>query len=209
MNTQKKQNKQKEKKISPLNQVQKNQIMQMVVGQAERKFFDVASANAISFSGSVFPLSDIPQGDSDQTRDGDQIMPKSLEIGFQAFCADSSNTVRVVVFRWKPFFSFHNPLASDILQSTGTSTGYLSPLNHDKRKQFDLLYDHTVQMVLTMSNSVVSWSRKIKLSAIKCQWNTGQTTDVSNGFYVMAISDSAAIAHPQLQFYSRVNYTDS
>ena len=126
----------------------------------EKKYYALAVSNPlegalISNLGSVGSLSSVPQGDSDTTRDGDQLTISSLEIRYNMFLNIVSaaatnpqeiNNMRLIIFQWYPDST---PIVSDILLTTHV----LAPYQHDKRFMFKILYDKS--HILTCQNTTV------------------------------------------------------
>ena len=85
---------------------------------AEWKHHAVDVSGAVSTSLGINSLTDIAQGDTDITRDGDQLYMGSITFFKQWINADNVNTCRFIVFQWFPATT---PVGTDILN---TSNGY-------------------------------------------------------------------------------------
>lgn len=210
----------------PLKPKQKTQVKKIVkkslLNLAEKKFGDTVSATAtnIDWAGTtVIPLSDFPQGDADNnSRDGDQILPTSLMYAITVKNNGNGtpglalNVVRLIIFRWKPFFSDVAPTVAKIMTYTGTSYAAEAPLTHDGRKQFNILVDRRIT-VDSVVKPYVLLKGFIPLKK-KIQWKAGSTTNVSSGIYMFLMSDAdaggGANTKPTYQHYAvRINYNDS
>jgi len=71
---------------------------------AEKKYrANSIPATAVDFLGSLQDFTaTIPQGDTDITRDGDQLFMRSFEILYDIIASDATNVLRVLLFIWKP-----------------------------------------------------------------------------------------------------------
>jgi len=186
----------------------KGYVKKMLDKAQEIKFYDESGTVSLSTSGSVFCVSDLAQGDTDITRDGDKIVLKSMQLRGTMTLADTSNIIRIIVFQWFPVDTASDPTADDILQTTGTF-GIVSAYQHDQRNQYHILADRTYTLT-TASQPYRHWQIKIPFKYVK-----KQATFLAGGVYganhihILMISDSAAVADPTCSFYSRIYYTDS
>lgn len=181
---------------------------------------------AVSSSGTgPTNLSAVTQGDTDTTRDGDQITLRSLEfnwsaeISYVAASPDPSNKVRCVIFQW---FPNSVPVVADVFLTTFATTAWtMTPYNHDKRFMFRILYDKVIQlnltytwngasMIATPSDNTYSNIHRVRISKFphrKVQME-GTTTVGTNHIYVTFLSDSSIVSHPEAVYISKLNYSD-
>lgn len=119
----------------------------------------------------VLPITAIAQGDSENTRDGDQVYLRSIEVhirakynyGYQptqagtppdnpwSSAASDPNTmfndkVRLLIWQWLPTSDSASgaggALPGSVLQRDTT----MSPYNHDQRRNFRILYDKSIRL---------------------------------------------------------------
>ncbi len=174
----------------------------------EKKHFDLALTSGVAdvnFTGFMYPLNEIPQGDTDTTREGDQIFMTSLELGVRwENEGTEKTTMRCIVVYDK----------GDQVQSTGivlqgvtSATAVISRFHKDYRNQFVVLVDKTWTM--DQYNAVRTQTFKVPLNK-KAQYIGGSTTNFSKGcIAMMVISNAAASSGPSFWYYSRVNFTDN
>lgn len=202
--------------------------MERLIG--EKKYFITNSGGlfSVTSTGSVTHLTAVPQGDTDQTRDGDQLTIRSLELKWQAFTGftnstttyDFFNRVRCLVVQWYPQTT---PVLGDILLSVGNGA-HIAPYNHDTRFQFKVLYDSTktVDQTLfyngttTFGMSTGNSESQLITKRInrgykqrRVQFVGGTVTAPSNGLYLIFVSDSVAITNPQAEYVAKLNYSDN
>jgi len=176
---------------------------------AEKKYKpNSVAATAIDFTGALGDVTaSIAQGDTDLTRDGDQLWTRSFEFNYNLIGADSTNCIRVLIWIWKPTST---PVITDIIAyGNGTVAAPLSPYNHDRRGDFFMLYDALHSLDLNGKSSV---SKKVIIFKIpralrKAQF-VNQTTVGSNHVYFGVISDSGAATHPTITYNYKLNFTD-
>jgi len=160
----------------------------------------------------LFALSDVPQGNTDITRIGDKLTPTSLEVNYLLQVSQGATTnvgsIRVTVFRWHPYYDTETPALGNIFSATGDVAAYQSPINHDDRNQFNILYDKIINL-----NSKAKPQRqisfKMSLANKPCSYRAGSTTAVSEGIYTFFTSDNATAGLTQLVSADcRLNYKD-
>jgi len=177
---------------------------------AEKKYkANSIPQTAVDFTGSLVDFhATIAQGDTDITRDGDQLWTRSFEFNYISIGVDTTNAMRILIFIWKPTST---PVVTDILAfGNGTNVAPGSPYNHDRRSDFYILYDALHSYSLGGPDCI---SKKILIYKIptylrKAQY-VNQGTVGANHIYVLFISDSAAATHPTIAYNSKLNFTDA
>lgn len=169
---------------------------------AEKKFYLREEIVAVTNSGVLYDLSNTTQGDTVDLREGDKIIPTSLELDWYTVIADSTQFMRVIVFRWKNNDASDAPSISKLFQDV--TYPYMAPYIHDTRDQFDILCD--VRYTLD-SYHPVKLQKKVCSLAKPIHYNQGQTSGLGK-IYIYLISDSSVSIHPTIVFYSKLNYTD-
>lgn len=190
-----------------LNPKEKNQVKKLISSGRENKYLDVLLATSELYGGAVYSLSNVPQGDTDTTRDGDQLVQRAIRIKGNSIVADSTNIARLIVFRWK---NESTPVVGDILSATyvGTSRAPFSPYHHDGRTNFTVLYDKnfatdTYNIQRTFDTGWINLRNK------KQYFTAGSATAQKNGIFCLIITDSAAVSNPFLNLVSRLTFQDS
>lgn len=182
----------------------------VLIQQSEKKYYDQNAANAnIDYTGVIYNLSSIPQGDTDVSRDGDGLKLTSLQIRWLMEVGTSPNTFRIIVFQWLPATT---PTVSDVLSSTYASSVLqpLSPFKHDMNANFRILHDSNTRVVDTYRPSITgkiyitTRNKKLKQDV---HFNAGTTTGV-NKLYMIVVSNDAAVTYPQFSYVSRVQFRD-
>lgn len=180
------------------------------------KVFDTSNyGNPTSVAGLNFPLSRIPQGNTDSDRSGDSIRLLTLEIRAEAFLQgiggtnDFTNLVRLVCYQWKPVSTASAPIAASVLNVAGNQTGVMEGYSWDSKPQFDILMDRTVSLSGNGPSDVfIDFKHKFKGGKL-ATWAAGSTSIQANGIFIIAISDSLLATHPITNIYSRITYIDS
>lgn len=172
----------------------------------ETKYHDATFATSVSSSGQMEVLSAVPQGDTQITRDGSSLKPKSLTMRFRVTqnASASSTFYRIIVFRGK----YENgvvPTFQDILENNGL----LSPKNHDDRFKTKWLVDKTfmINQNFTLSNPQKEFTLYFPLTG-HIQFD-GNTTNIENGgLYVYMLTDEPTNV-PTIAYHSRLTFIDN
>lgn len=184
-------------------------VNKVVMKSSEKKYWDVATTTSVDLSGSITDLTAIPQGDTDQTRDGDQLQIRSIKGKAQIQVADTTQIVRFIIFQWYMDTNVVGtaPTVGQILQSVGTGYGPMSGYNHDGRYNYRVLYDRTCFLDTTDKVQCgLQWFINKGLRR-KIQFHGGATGG-KNKIYLLLLSDSGAATHPAVIYYNRVSFSD-
>lgn len=174
---------------------------------AEWKHHSVDLSGVSSTTLGVTDITAIPQGDTDITRDGDQLFMGSISFFRRWTAGDDVNVGRFIIFQWFPATV---PVGTDILN---TNFGF-APVYHydtDRAYQYKILFDSitTVNNNFTGQNKETAIKRmKVRPKRKKIQFIAGGTTG-TNKIYVLTTSDSVIATHPSIDATFRVNYMDA
>jgi hypothetical protein len=181
---------------------------EMIDKRAELKRITLTRAAAgVDYSGVCVSLSDITQGDTPTTRDGNSVVFRELKLRYTITPADATNLMRVIVFRWLPLDSTP-PTPGQILLTIGSALAPLSvryPVFPSLYKvYYNKLHDVDTTSKVQVKGRVVI--RK-KMGIQKTEYNNTSSDGVGK-LYILAISDSAAATHPSIQWYGQLRYND-
>jgi hypothetical protein len=185
----------------------KKQVKQIVKSELdfvqEHKYEHFYTNEALSTTGVILDLTDIPQGDTTNERDGANIILKSLQIRAQLTVADSTNVVRFSIFQWKPSSTTDPPGLSDLFcDSLKPWISYFLPLRPSK---FKIMYDEVKLFDTYHPYQPIELSFNLNL---KIGYDLAATTGPSHVYLIMS-SDSTTSSHPQAIVTSLVTFTDS
>lgn len=177
-----------------------------ISSRAEKKYYDRAlTGQAYDWAGSIVSLTNIPQGDTDVTRDGDQVYLRSIRMSGDIVIGDTTNVARLIIFQW---YQDATPAYTDVLSSVyqGTVNAVNSPYHHDGRRQFRVLYDK--RFVMDSDDGIVLFDTGyLRPAKRKINFNAGGT-DGENEIFMLALSDSGAVSHPSFNFVCRTTFND-
>lgn len=166
------------------------------------------SGTGVDFSGTFIRVTNIAQGDSDTTRDGDKLTPVYLNVKWKVGVGDSTNIMRVIIFQWKQNILSISPTQAYLLAQTGSALSPISPYNWDTRSNFRVLKDFKVTVDSVNKPQVVGRTF-LKLNKLeKVAFDAGGTNG-NNQIYIYVVSDSGAASHPTWAMTARLAFTDS
>jgi len=217
---------------------QKKQVSIMIHREQELKyfFFRQAATSVTSNAALTGAPFDVPQGDTDNTRDGDRLrwcghIDLNMQIwNGQGVTGDPFTNTRVVVFQWHPTStSAPIPSPTDVL-ITGPSTvvDIYSVYNHDTRQNYTILYDRVFLTVGSFYNGAAAVTpstflgpgtdtsstgvHQIRIPLTKARKDVQYVAggaQATNRIFIIWVSDSSFASHPQLAFMSKIVFRDS
>lgn len=178
----------------------------------EQKHFDIGLTvppTNIDWNGGIIHVSNVPQGDTDTTRDGDKITTNYLKIDWVAEKSDSFNCLRVLVVRWKNDttltgnFTVPNIFEAAALASVAAP---LSQYNWDERPNFEVLKDELC--CLTSGDNAISRHWFIDLKKKKISYSAGSTDGIGK-LGVVFLADSGTPPDVAVSIRTRLAFVDS
>lgn len=198
---------------------------------SEPKNFSVTSSNNFDYTGTVVSLCNVSTGDLNDSRDGNRILPRFMNIKFHVNRGITSptythTTVRYVIFRWwgeSPNAQGVAPAVSDILVSSLVSTQYapLSQLNTevtgskgDRNRRIEV---HRTGMITLDSVSKTSFDEEFNITlngGNKTKehmefYNNSAYPPTSGGFFILFINDNATSVDCAYYLSSRLTFYDN
>lgn len=171
----------------------------------EMNFSDENPSVIADYTGDVNSLTDVIQGTGDEKREGDKIMPINIRFSQVVNGETYSGVIRTIIFRWK---EFSIPVVDDILYTSGSVNGVLSPYSHDKRSKFVVLMDKVQQVSNNGGAELAILNKTFKLAQQQIEYVGASTTGGKNSIYSLVITDRALVTSPSVYQYARLNFTD-
>lgn len=191
-----------------LNASQRIQVARMIKRDLEVKSI-ISGINlaAVASTPTFQKLTEIPVGTSDNSRIGNHVHLKRLNVRLSVFPADATNTFRLIFIRYMENDLYTGtPTGGQILANlSGGATDVLAPYNRETTEAYKVIKDVTISMTLTQ-NACITKVFSIPLRG-KAQY-VGATTDGIGKLYFMYLSDSTAITHPTMSWQTEVLYSD-
>lgn len=186
-------------------------IKKTMMKTAETKFWDFNVDLNPDVNGIIVPLTDVPQGDTDVSRDGDQLRILKYSHRLSVIPADTSNLVRVIIFRWNVMSSYKAPLTTDLLAIGGAPVATIPTANYvfdnQRQRQFTILSDRLYPVALN-GPAILARYQKKSMKGLPINFEAS-TVNAKGKLYLLAISDSSATAHPRIVGNTRIIFNDS
>lgn len=197
-----------------LNQRQKVQVKSIVSRRMEKKYYDSNWNTGVDWAGTIVDLCQISNGQSDITRNGDEITFVRLDfVCSWTSSLDSFNTVRLVIFQWKPL---QTPLVSNIADTNSPNpiTTINAPYfqyNWDNRLQYKILYSRILHLDAVHGPVVKHFSGSIYGKRVnkRIRYNSTALVPGYNHIYALLMSDDSASSYPVPFLRTRLVYTDA
>lgn len=198
--------------LPPLNATQKRQVQRIIKNNLERKYFlSGFPAASVSNTMTLTSCQNIAQSDDNDGRIGNEVRLVQVKLRLDCTLVDSTNIVRVILFKWRENDQFNAPTAAQLF-GLGPSGGIdANSFPNDEHSQtFMILWDKTfIGSGGSSADTLRQFATKTIPLAGKSQYYSGATVTGTNKIYIAYISDSSAVSHPSLTWWCEVAYTDS
>jgi len=178
----------------------------------EYKFHDVQLTGVgLTETGTIVQLTNIAQGDTDQTRDGSQVKLTRLDIKyFLGSHVDQPLTqVRVMLIHDKQTNQAIYSLA-DLLVDSSTSDNIVSPLNLDNKYRFRILYNKIHSLTNSGSNHAINRKIHKELNMrIRYDASTAAIADITSSSLSLVLISNQPVNQPAITLFSRIRYIDN
>lgn len=188
--------------------VTRSTVSRMISYRQEKKYKLSTFNNTSDTTAVITDLNSISQGDGDSNRDGDTLYLTKFHIKGAVENADTTNVLRVLVFRW---YEDATPTAANVIEAyAGDGLDVFRPMRKDTSQQYHVLFDRNIA-TSTQGPGVTTFQKTVYGKALgrKVVKYKGATTSGNGKIYSLTVSDSSAATHPTLKFAALTNYTDS
>lgn len=167
----------------------------------------VQDANNFNWLGAVVSLSDVPQGDTDNDRTGNRVLPRYLNMNLSITSGEGNAYVRVILFRYWGEATSATPSVtpSEVLRDVGSQ---FSPLTHlddnntgpkgDRTRRIEVLRSVLLNLdQIEKRSECLMWDVEVNGMNVQrkehCEFSDNglATQPISGGFYVLFIGNSA------------------
>lgn len=179
------------------------------VGKPEFKVIDSVGSTAVSTTGTLTLLNGLAEGDSATTRDGRQVLFKSIQMYVRGTLNGSATntTIRSIIFLDRQPNEAAPTMAA--LLATTVAGGVDAFRNLDNRKRFVILHDSRMVVSTDFPEKVHEHYKKMKLVTQYDSGNAGTIADItSNSLYMLQVSDEATNTPTQI-FNVRLRFIDN
>lgn len=183
-------------------------VKRLIKRNEEMKYAIINTSYNATTTPGLYCLSNTSQGDTGGSHIGDESTMKNLDFRMLVTCADATNAVRVVLFRWIPNIGYVAPGAGSVLKDATSLGNLTSCYLEDGEDMYKVMYDELFLLAAAGGNPEQVSRRIQRTFNLQCDFLTG-TSNSSNMLYLMLISDSGAATHPTVQFMSKIGFTDA
>lgn len=187
-----------------------------IINSELKSVTNTATSQAISYNGLVLKQTNISQGDTHFSREGNSVLAKYLTIKGTVSLAGTSNANPVSIYvvqdkRRIDFTTDRTLVASDMFENTGGPNAPNSMINVNAIGRFKILASKRFMLASgTSSQKQFEFNVKDINCHVKWQYNPG-TGDLQNHIYLIALSDGIPSSgnEPILNYVGRFKYYDN
>nr|WGN90635.1 capsid protein [Banfec virus 6] len=163
-----------------------------------------------TYDGALYQLFAPAQGDSDITRDGDEIRVQGFMLRWFFNSAVNSCAARVIVFIDKQNFmsAVTDVFESSTLGAARATSSINAQYVHDYKDRITVLSDKTYHFSANGTNTLAP-KRFYKMRGMRMRFLAGATTLEKNALKMIVISGNAAGSTPSITYQGRIWYTDA
>ncbi len=176
----------------------------------EYKFHDIVSSVAPGTAPAIIQLTNIPQGDTDVTRDGAQVKLTSILVRYLYRQHPSSliDFLRIMIVHDKQTNqSIYN--INDLLEASGATTAMNSPLNLDNKYRFHVLYNQVHAMSINGKRcGNKEFMKEISLR-IRFDNSTPAISDLTSSSLSLVIITIDNTNKSSIDIFTRIRYIDN
>lgn len=186
---------------------------------SEKKYYDSSVAYNTDTVASVTCLTNMAQGDTNITRNGNSIALKSLQVHgyWQGDTGVPSEQCRIMIVRDNDNLGGTAPTIADVLESPG---GVLQLRNKNTPKRFTVLYDKILKGSTDTPVKGIDYFKKFRMMkdkkgnptrSVKCLFDGTTANDYTRGhIFLLAIGNTAtASTASTLQLHTRIRFYDN
>ncbi len=173
--------------------------------KVDSHYIDVAQTITPGNTATLGVLVPVPQGDTEQSRDGDAIALRHIDyrVTFTPHAsATTGDSCRFILFRWKAPTLGSAPGASTILSST---TNVDSPYNRDFRESLVVLMDKKFDC--STQNGTRTLRLRKMLNNVATTFNGTASTDWNENAIFFLVLFQENTNKTTMNYYSRVTYS--
>lgn len=183
-------------------------VKKVLSSRIERKFAEIQSAslNPSSTVGvATANVTGIAQGDTDQTRDGNEIRLRSINLRYriQQHASAPETYVRVVMIRMKGTVSDAAPDWNDIY----LEDKIVSQKDHRLSERFTVLYDKVHAM--SSAGRTAIFQKYYKSCDYKVKWNGAAAADHEHGSVFLYFMSNETTNTPSVTYSTQVSFEDA
>lgn len=173
----------------------------------------ISALTAVSDTGTVGGFFGPVVGPDEDDRLGDVLRVKKLWTRWNFVASDTTNVMRLIIFKWKPDNAVDAPSTASILESARLGLPAINCISSyisipADRKKFTVLLDRCFPLTTSGSNQSVVFTRTFGVKKLgNVQYNGSATVTGTGLIFYLVVSDSGAVSHPQYRMSCVTDYT--
>lgn len=204
----------KKKAVKQRKEVASKAYVKQVVNKSHAiDFFRASNSTGASYDVPIiYAVDDIPQGDGEQQRVGDQVEPVSLKIRGTFTCSAVTDICRIVIVQWKVSSATATPTIADVLGETATSTTVYASHNIEPldRKKFKILLDRTYYNKTGSSSELRPFNLNVtKFSNKYVNYTSAATTGIYKIYMILFSNVANAGSKPTATYKTQLEYRET
>lgn len=181
-------------------------VKKIISKQHERKFAEVATASltpSATMATANAHLSGIAQGDSEETRDGNELRVKSIRVNYtiQQNPSATATMVRVVIARMKSTINDTAPDWNNIFVEDTIETHK----DHRLAQRFNILMDRTH----LLGDKILQLGKYYKACDYKVKFNGPASNDYESGNLFIWFVSNEVLNTPTVRYSTQVSFEDA
>ncbi len=180
----------------------------------EFKFHDVQQTLQVidDTTATILQLTNIPQGDTDESRDGAQVRLTRINLRIilesSAVATAFFTEVRVILVHDRQTNQAIYAL-SDLISDVTASDNLISPLNLDNKYRFQILHNHLYTMnVQGISNRYININKNLDMK-LRFDASTPSIADLTSSSLSLVLLTNQSTNQPTATVFSRIRYVDN
>lgn len=157
----------------------------------------------------IIQLTNIPQGSTAITRDGNQIKITANYLRFNIIGGSSANSLfRLMLVQDKQTNQAVYTIG-DLLATGDANSNITSPLNIDNKYRFTVLYDKVFRTSNVSNNALYKDIYKKMQLRIRYDASTPDITDLTSSSLSLVFISNLASGNPSITYYNRIRFVDN
>lgn len=175
------------------------------VSYPESKYYDISDSQDVTNAGTFIQLNEVPLGNEDIQRNGDNLYMRSVDLNLYAVKKDA--VAGSCLRAWLVYDKDNKvQIAADLISKVGTVGAPHGFKTHDKRFWTKIMRDNL--FVLDVANANKAKHQRIKINK-HTQFEAGSTSINTGKLYLFMISDQSTTENaPTVTVEARLHFAD-
>jgi len=183
--------------------VTKQQVKSMITSALVPNYADFSTSSTTTTTPTFVDMTSLAPGTGQNLRSGSSVSLKKLTFYYNTTLADSTNFVRIVIFKWFPSSTSDVPTAAELFFGGGGQV-WSAPFFGGHPSRFKVLFDKLI--ALDAAHVVEIGKVVLKLNHL-VEYDNGVNTG-KNHLYYSICSDSGGVPNPSFVINTQLQFTE-